>query len=384
MTCHVALYIPALQLGGAERVTVNIANGLAEQEYDVDLVLAYDRGRFRDEVDDHVTTTVLDTPSVPVLGIGGTLLGLRDYIERTDPDVVVSAMTHANVVAILAARLSDQNPAVVPTEHNEFGKAKTVKDRIVYNLARQLYSSATQLIAVSEGVARSVTDNTPLDSGNVTVLNNPIEVDEIRNRATEPLDDPWIASEGLQVIFTVGRLTPQKDIPMLLEAFDIVHERRSDTRLIVAGKGPRRSRLVSLAEQHGIGDVVSFPGYVDNPYAYMHRADVFALSSRHEGLPTVLVEALACGCPVVATDCPSGPREILADGEYGPIVPVGNSGAFAEAIISMLAEAPDPDRLRERSDNFAMGVVLDQYTEFLEHIAPDNAESPMDVPSHSS
>jgi len=367
-TPRVALYIPALDFGGAERVTTNIANGFVVRGYAVDLLLSNERGEFRDQVSDGATTVILEAPEIPGVGVGGSLFGLRKYLERANPDVLISAMTHANVVALAAATLSRGETTVVVTEHAEFGKVNIAKDHVVYSLAARLYPTAARVIAVSDGVARSITDATPVDTDDVTVLHNPIDVSGIRRRARARLDDPWLDSYDLRVVLTAGRLAPTKDLPMLLEAFERVHERRPDTRLVVAGKGDQRQSLLSLSEQRGLGDVVSFPGYVDNPYAYMSRADVFALSSKHEGLPTVLVEALACGCPVVATDCPSGPREILVDGEYGALVPVGHSDAFAEAVLATLEDPPDPDRLRERSEDFSMDVAVDRYAEFIEQI----------------
>jgi glycosyltransferase involved in cell wall biosynthesis len=167
-------------------------------------------------------------------------------------------------------------------------------------------------------------------------------------------------------VFTAARLEPAKDLPTLLEAFASVHERRPETRLIVAGDGSERAALVSLSERLGIRDVVSFPGYEDNPYAYMRQADAFALSSKHEGLPTVLIEALACGCPVVSTDCPSGPREILGDRTYGSLVPVGDAEAFADALVATLDAPPDSDRLRERAGEFSMEAAIREYVELIE------------------
>jgi len=171
------------------------------------------------------------------------------------------------------------------------------------------------------------------------------------------------------VVLWVGRLAPEKDLPTLVRAFDRLHAERPDTRLVLAGTGPERETVESLVADLELDDAVAFPGYVD-PAPYMARAAVFALSSTYEGLPTVIVEALACGCPVVSTDCPSGPREILADGEFGRLVPVGDDAALADALAETLdADASrDRDRLRARADDFASDRVLAEYEALIESL----------------
>lgn len=364
-TPHVALYIPTLDAGGAQRVTINVANGLAMQGHRVDLVLSYGQGEFRDQVSDDVTVVDLGISPLPVIGIGAGVTQLRTYLEEADPDVLISAMTHSNVVALVATRLSKARPTTVITEHERFDLNRGGKDALVSFLAKFVYGEADCTVAVSEGVARSVVEGTVVDESNVSVLYNPVDLAEVRRLSSADLEDPWLDSEDRNVVFTAVRLDPAKDLPTLLEAFALVHEKRPGTRLIVAGEGKERASLLALSEQLGIEDVVSFPGYQDNPYAYMRRADVFALSSKHEGLPTVLIEALACGCPVVSTDCPSGPREILADGAYGSLVPVGDTEAFAEAVLATLDAPPDPDHLRERAEAFSMNVVIERYVDLV-------------------
>jgi glycosyltransferase involved in cell wall biosynthesis len=370
MSPDVAFFIPSLTVGGAQRVTISIANGLAERGYAVDLVLSYREGTFLERVSDCVTIVSLDTPRVPVVGIGASIPGLRSYLENRTPAVLFSAMTYASVVSIASGMALDVDTVFVPVEHDTFGIRPGLKERLMSYLAKYLYAFADHVVAVSEGVADSVIAGTTTNASDVSVLYNPVPVAEVRSESRASVDDSWLRSDRFEVILSVGRLeSVQKDLPTLLEAFERLNRAREDTRLILAGTGPERQELLALATELGVEEVVSLPGYVENPYSYMQQASAFVLSSRREGLPTVLIEALACGCPVVSTDCPSGPREILAHGTYGALVPVGDERALADAILSTLEDPPDPAELSERADDFSTDVIVEEYVAFLERVA---------------
>ena len=197
----------------------------------------------------------------------------------------------------------------------------------------------------------------------MTTIYNPVVTAELVSQSRAPLDHPWLQLGAPPVILGVGRLHEQKDFPTLLRAFARVRAKR-EARLIILGEAKHaeyRTELTTLAAQLGIANDVMFPGFVDNPFAYMAHAAVFVLSSAWEGLPTVLIEALACGCPVVSTDCPSGPAEILENGKYGPLVPVGDDVALADAICSVLNTPPNRDWLRARGALFGVDHVADRY-----------------------
>ena len=374
-----AFFLPSLTVGGAQRVTVTLVNELARRGYDVDLVVAYRRGKLLPAVSEAVTVVDLRTPTVPVVGLGASVPRLVSYLRSREPFALFSQMTYANVVALAAVRLAGTDVVSIPTEHNTFGEKEGRKDELVDALAARMYGSADRLVGVSRGVVDSAVRRTTADDRRSVVLYNPLPVVEIREQAAGDVDHPWLADDDLDVVLSVGRLEPQKDLPTLLRAFARVNERRPDTRAIVAGKGSMREDLVRLSERLGLGDVVAFPGYVDNQYACMDRAAVFALSSRHEGLPTTLIEALACGCPVVSTDCPSGPDEILAGNEYGPLVPVGDDEAFAEALVATLDDPPPKSRLRGRADDFAVRTVGDDYERFVEGLSTRTTEATREV-----
>jgi len=186
---------------------------------------------------------------------------------------------------------------------------------------------------------------------------------EVWEKAQAPLDHPWFRPGQPPLLLAVGRLQMQKDYPTLIRAFAQVRQSRR-ARLLILGEGKERLMLEALIKKLGLEEDVSLPGFVMNPYAYMARASLFVLSSRWEGLPTVLIEALCCGTPVVSTDCPSGPREILRDGQYGQLVPVAQADALAKAIETTLADkAPNPPS--ESWQPYELEVVVSQYTKLL-------------------
>ena len=182
--------------------------------------------------------------------------------------------------------------------------------------------------------------------------------------AREPVAHAWLRPGEPPVVLGVGKLSPQKGFDVLLRAFARVRAERP-ARLVILGEGPQRRALERLARELGIADDVSLPGFVANPFAWMARCAVFALSSRWEGLPSVLIEALACGCAVVSTDCPSGPAEILDGGAFGPLCPVGDAAALAGAILRVLEAPTAPARLRARAATFSVDAAADRYLEVL-------------------
>jgi len=364
----IAIYLPELTPGGAQRVTVDLANGFADRDHEVHLICSYAGGQLRPEVADDVTIVDLETRVVPGLGIAASVPALVRYLRGNRPRALLSAMTYANVVATVAASASRSGTPVAVVEHTTIGMETGGKRDVTTHLARWTYGLADRVVAVSEGVAESVRSRTRADPAKVVVLHNPVPIDDLQRRADAAVEEPWLADPALAVVLWVGRFAPEKDLETLLAAFEHLQADRPDTRLILAGTGPERDRIEAAVRDRDLADVVRFPGYVD-PAPYMARADVFALSSTYEGLPTVLVEALACGCPVVSTDCPSGPREILSDGEYGRLVPVGAPGRFASALAATLEEATDRERLRKRADVFASDRVLAEYEALIDEIA---------------
>jgi glycosyltransferase involved in cell wall biosynthesis len=230
-------------------------------------------------------------------------------------------------------------------------------------LIRRFYPWANSIVAVSKGVADDLAQTAGLPRERIQVIYNPVVTPELREKAQTPLDHPWFKPGQPPVLLAVGRMSPQKDFPTLIRAFARVRQTRP-AKLLILGEGKERPGLETLVRQLGLGQDVSLPGFVTNPYPYMARTSLFVLSSRWEGLPGVLIEALYCGAPIIATDCPSGPTEILADGRYGQLVPVGDVTALARAIeTTLVSKTPDPPPESWRP--FELKTVVNQYINML-------------------
>lgn len=358
----VALFLPSLNGGGAERAMLNLAHGLALRGCAVNLVLAQAKGPYLSQVHDSVR--IVDLKASRVLT---SLPTLARYLRREQPEALLSVLDYANVVALWARRLAGIPCRVVVNEQNTISRSARNsarrRQRIVPYLVKRFYPWADTVIGNSQGVADDLRQVTGLPDEQIKILYNPVVTPELREKVQAPLNHPWFEPGQPPVVLAVGRLTKQKDFPTLIRAFAQVHRKRP-ARLLILGEGPDRSALEALVDQIGLEDDVALPGFVENPYAYMNRASLYVLSSRWEGLPTVLIEALYCGLSIVATDCPSGPREILAEGQYGVLVPVRDEIALAQAIEAGLAgQVPHPPA--ESWHPYSLEAVVDQYIDLL-------------------
>ncbi len=372
---RIALLVPTLAGGGTERVMVNLANEYARRGFATDLVLFRREGPYLPEVDKAVDIVSLDAKKAPVYAAMSAFRPLRRYLSRVKPAALLSGLTRANAVAVLANRTTLSDTRLVVTEHNHLtstvAEGNKVRLRILPMLARTTYPFADSIVAVSDGVGDNVSELTGLARESIQTIYNPIVTETLREKAVEPCPHPWLdTTNGPPVILGAGSFTPQKDFPTLIRAFDQIHSRR-DVRLIIISDGEQRNKIKKLIRNYGLEDVIDLPGFVDNPYSFMRAADVFALSSKWEGFGNVLVEAMACGTPVVSTDCPSGPSEILVDGRFGLLVPVENETALADAIGKTLDEPISRDELQDRSDDFSVKTIADQY---LNVLLPDTDE----------
>jgi len=357
-----AIFLPSLSGGGAEHAMLNLAHGIASCGYAVDLVLAQAKGPYLNHVNG--TIRLVDLKASRMLS---SLPGLTRYLRRERPSALLSTLDYANVVALWARRLAGTPGRVAVNEQNTISRSAPNsarrRQRMVLPLVKRFYPWADYIIGNSQGVADDLVKVTGLPRKRIHILYNPVMTPEAREKARAPLNHPWFEAGQPPVLLAVGRLTRQKDFPVLLQAFAQVRQ-TWPARLIILGEGPDRSSLEALVNQLGVEHDVSLPGFVTNPYAYMSRASLFVLSSRWEGLPTVLIEALYCGSPVVSTDCPSGPREILRDGQYGQLVPVGEADALARAIERTLAgKTPKPPS--ESWKPYELETVVSQYTGLL-------------------
>lgn len=334
---HIALLLPNFDGGGAERAFVTLARGLADLGHRVDLVAGTATGPLRAEISPLVRVVDLAAPRMVA-----SLPGLIRYLRRERPERLYSALEGAGILALLARRLAGRRAIqVVPSIRNTLSdeaRHATSKRKLMLRLARWLYPSADAIIAVSQGVATDASRVLRLPASTFIVVRNPTLTPELRRAAAAPVDHPWFDPKTVPVIMGCGRLVPQKDFATLIEAFALIRAQRS-CRLLILGEGPLRRDLVRLAEQRGVATDLALPGFDPNPYRFMARSDVFVLSSLFEGSPNVIVQALASGAPVVSTDCPSGPSEILAGVPRGRLVPVGDARRMASEISAILSEA---------------------------------------------
>lgn len=344
-------------------MVINLAEGIAERGFPVHLVVASSEGVLRNQLSPAVR--LVDLRASRVLW---SLAPLISYLRRERPRVLVSSMSHANLIAIWAGKLARRMTPVMVTVHNTMSRSTPQQGRlagIVWpQLLRIFYPWARCVIAVSEGAAEDLLRTSGLLREKVRVVYNPVITRSGIAQARQTPDDPWFAPGQPPVILAAGRLTAQKDFVTLLRAFAEVRRGRV-ARLMILGEGEERSRLQALARELGVASDVALPGFRENALAYMASARLFVLSSAWEGLPTVLIEALAAGTPVVSTDCPSGPREILQEGHLGALVPVGNSSALASAINAVL-DQPAPALPAEVLAPFTREAAVDHYLRLIE------------------
>jgi glycosyltransferase involved in cell wall biosynthesis len=359
-----AIFLPSLGGGGAERVMLRIAEGILARGYSVDLVLAQAEGPFLAEVPP--SARLIDLKASRVMS---SLPSLVRYLRNEKPDALLSGI-HANVVALWARFLAGgQTRAVIsihsihPSDKYQAQYATELRVRLEPRLMKLFHRWAYGIIAVSTGVADNLSRMTGIPRHFIQVIYNPIITPEVRVKSKLPLEHPWFNLGEPPVILAAGALRALKDFTTLIKAFALVRETRK-ARLMILGEGKERTSIEALVKRLGLEHDVSLPGFIVNPYPYMVRAPVFVLSSKFEGLPTVLVEALFCGAIIVSTDCPSGPREILHAGQYGQLVPVGDSVKMARAIENGLAgKIPRPPEGCWKP--FELDTVMDQYIHVL-------------------
>jgi glycosyltransferase involved in cell wall biosynthesis len=292
---------------------------------------------------------------------------LTSYLRRERPRVLVSSLTHANLVALLAARLARRATPVVVTVHNTMSQSTPEQGLLAAlepHLLRTFYPWAASVVAVSKGAADDLSRTSGLPRNLVQVVYNPVITPSIMALTRDAPDHPWFAPGQPPIILGVGRLTRQKDFPTLIRAFAEVRQ-RCVARLMILGEGEDRPVLEALAVELGVADDVALPGFRENAMAYIAGSALFVLSSAWEGLPTVLIEALAAGTQVVSTDCPSGPREILQDGRLGALVPVRDPAALATAIVDAMGRPADQVPL-EALMPFTRDAAVDNYLRVIE------------------
>jgi glycosyltransferase involved in cell wall biosynthesis len=366
----VGLFTPSLAGGGAERVILNLANGLAEKGLAVDLVSAQDGDTFRKDISEQVNAVHLGAGRMIA-----AIPALVRYLRQSRPAVLISAQTHANLTALWANRMAGNNTRLVVCEHFNLSLRESTssnrREKVVPWLAERFYGWADRIVAVSEGVAEDLAQTTGIAREKIRTIYNPVVSMKLIDQSQAQPDHPWFGQGEPPVVLGIGRLTSQKDFGGLIRAFAILR-RNFNVKLMILGEGEERANLEKLVLELGLQDVVDLHGFETNPYAYLKRAGVFVLSSVSEGLPTVLIEALACGAPVVSTDCPSGPREILEGGRFGKLVAVGDVQGLACAMEEVLKNPPDGEAARQRAMDFSLEKGIGEYYKMVMELVGNN------------
>lgn len=357
------ILLPDLRGGGAERVCLNLANEFASRGLAVRMVLMRAEGELLPLLDPRVEVVNLGAARVRNL-----LWPLVRHLRQARPAALLANMWPLTFVAVLARVLARVESRVVAVEHTTWSMVKRQRTALAIKATmRWMRPRADALLAVSAGAASDLEKLAGLPGGSVGVQYNPA----VPNTPPEVVDPPtldvcWLYGERRRVI-AVGSLKREKDFPTLLRAFARLRE-QTDARLLILGEGGERIALEELVHTLGLRDVVELPGFAIDLAPYYSLANLLVLSSSYEGFGNVIAEALDQGVPVVSTDCPSGPREILQDGKYGTLVPVGDADALAQAMLATLHTPHDPTVLKARARDFAVDTIADQY---LDHLLPD-------------
>ena len=409
---HIALIVPNLRGGGAERMVLNLAQGLIDHGHRVDIVLIRPLFHYVKEVPVNARLFVVD--NIPDRSSKGKAAGLAarleqlsvssggfnwlhvarafdwdllrcrpdlrllrraraiaSYIVRESPDCVLPSLPRAKVATLLAGRFLANPPPILPIIHSDYERRRT-RDQ---HRLRRLAGHAAHFVGVSRGASERLAAAVGVSHESITTIYNPVVTRALHEGMAEPPSHPWLVDGGAPVVLAVGRLEKPKDFPTLIKAFARLASRRP-CRLIILGEGKERKKLQGLVRKLKLDDRVALPGWVDNPFAYMSRASLFVVSSIYEGLSMVLVEALACGCPCVSTDCPPGPAEILQGGKLGPLVAVGDEAGLAKAMERVLDEPPDKRMLQRRAEDFSVSAAATAYERLIQAVAAGGESRP--------
>jgi glycosyltransferase involved in cell wall biosynthesis len=364
--------------GGADKMMLRLCEGLVKSGIEVDVVVGgVSQGI---QLEDYFGASSPTTPTPRLFNFNAKQKGflrvieltlkLSSYLKNHTPQALLATKDVSNFIAPLARRHAKSSTHVVIRQARSLSEAlsSTVRSSPLYILYRRLltrlvYRQADKIVTVSQEMTRDLVTMTGLPVSSFETIYNPTITEEVILKAQEQIDHPWFR-EDVPVLLGAGRLTEQKDFPTLIRAFALIQAQRP-VRLMILGEGQARASLEALIASLNLTHAVVLPGFTNNPYTYMARASVFVLSSKFEGLPNALIEALALGTPVVATNCPTGPNEILEGGTYGPLVPVGDEVALAKSILHVLDQPLPRSYLSARGRSFSLEVATQKYLEVM-------------------
>ncbi|WP_080510552.1 glycosyltransferase [Halorubrum kocurii] len=368
---EIVLFTPTLDAaGGIERNSVNLANALSEHLRVIILTpQGESSGPLTDELSSDVQVDELSSPMMRGIGVLATVPSLIRYFEEYQPDGIISGLRHANLAIQIALRAVPEDIPLVLTFHNDANRLTQDRDRFrryrsgaIFRGISLLREDDERWVGVSKGVSDSIIDQTGVSPDTITHIYNPVVTERLLNSDFDPPQHPWLTSEHEIPVVLGAKPQPQKNLTLLLEAVALLD---CELRVIIVGQGGQTEELEQKAQELDIADEVDILGLVDEIYPYLYHADAFALTSNWEGLSNILIEAMACGTQVVSTDCPSGPSEILQDGEIGYLVEEGDASAVAEGLNNAIDDPYDPTALRNRAQDFSDVTSAEQYLDVI-------------------
>lgn len=356
----IAFLLPSLSAGGIGGNTLRLASSFLKKGYKVDLVLIRARGEYISQVPNGVNIVDLKCKRV-----GTSLFKIKKYLNSVSPGVLISANDYLNVFAIGAKFLSKAEFKLIVTIQThlstQIANYNNFKTKIIMFLAKKLYRYADRIVCVSYGVAKDAEATLRIPMNKIDVVYNPIVNDEIFIEQNKDMKHKWLDSSKDFVVISVGRLTKQKDFPTLIKAFNSLTKNKNNVKLIILGDGEEKNNLKTLINHYQLENIIELAGFQNNPYKYIKKADLFVMSSQWEGFGNVIVEALATNTPVISTNCFSGPSEILDNGRYGSLIPVGDHRALKNEIEEIIEGKKNYSYLVERAQEFSVEKAVNNY-----------------------
>jgi glycosyltransferase involved in cell wall biosynthesis len=361
MPTKISFFIARHSISGVPLAQIRLAKSFQRRGYDVEFVTGY--------VPEGLV--LLEIPGINVINFDiprtyKLLFPIISYLRRAKPDVIFSAEDHLNAVVTIAvillgskARLSMSSRV---TPYDTYSNRVLSKRWVLKQINRMVWYRSDALVCVSKDMVKQY--EAIFGRTKFQCIYNVVCDSELDSKMSEAVNDPWFDKNSSPLIIAAGRLAPEKGYPDLIKAMKILIK-TTDARLAILGDGPLRPVLEALIEQEKLTDIVKLMGFQKNPYKYYSKARVSVLSSYVEGLPNVLVEAMACGCTPVSTDCPTGPREVLNGGEYGFLVPAHNPEAMAHAIKLAFEQPTSPELLKKAIFPFTEDQVVKQHQNIL-------------------
>lgn len=359
---RVSFFLPSLSFGGIEANTIRLVQSLQNSGYKVDLVIGKEGGEYEKRIGEDVNTIFLKQKSLM-----GMLLPLIRYVKENKPDVLITGGEGANILLAIVKMLLPKTKVIISIRTNlstEYKETKNKKKSIIFPiLSRLLYKKVDRIVTVSKGVAKDASNFLGFPINRFEVIYNPIVNNELIELMNDKVNHEWLNDQNVPVIVSVGRIVKQKDFPLLIKAFIHAKKMNGKLKLIIIGDGPDKLHIEEEIRKSDIQSDVDMMGFIQNPYPYMKKADVFVLSSKWEGFGNVLVEALSTGVPVVSTDCPSGPSEILDNGQFGTLIEVGDEKELAKAIITTMNNNNiiDVKKRKSRAIEFSVENAKEKY-----------------------